>query len=200
VLLVTEEDYVQTDCALAGSFQTWQVNRLNARAPRAITPLDKVELADLQAEQDLNLDQPVGTFCSAHWFDYHPSGIVAIGYYGGGTQFVDVRNPRDIKSFGYAYMGASEVWDAMWVPTYGPRGTQTGGKTNVVYSIDLVQGLNVYSVDLPGTKYGIDPVTSPAGRAPAGDMSAAALPVGLVAGALALSIAVRRRTRRTDAA
>jgi len=196
ILLVTEEDYVQTDCSLAGSFQTWQVNRLSSRAPHAIKPLDKVELSDLQAEQALAVPQPQGTFCSAHWFDYHPSGIVAIGYYGGGTQFVDVRDPKNIKSFGYAYMGASEVWDAMWVPTYSTRGQQTGGKTNVVYSIDLVQGLNVYSVDLPGKKFGIDPVSSPGGRTPAGAVSAAALPVGLVAAALALSVAVRRRTRR----
>ena len=200
VLLVTEEDYVQTDCSQAGSFQTWQVNRLNPRAGTAIKPLDKVELADLQEQQDMAVPQPQGTFCSAHWFDYHPSGIVAIGYYGGGTQFIDVRDPRDIRSFGYAYMGASEVWDAMWVPTYGADGTQTGGKSNVVYSIDLVQGLNVYSVDLPGKKFGLDPVTSPGGRTSAGDMSSAALPVGLVGGALALVVALRRRTRRTDTA
>ena len=195
VLLVTEEDYVQTDCSQAGSFQTWHVERLTSRAPAAIKPLDKVELADLQAEQDAAVPLPQGTFCSAHWFDYHPSGIVAIGYYGGGTQFVDVRDPRDITSFGYAYTGASEVWDAMWVPRYGSAGRQTGGKTNVVYSIDLVQGLNVYSVDLPGERFGLEPtgagVAAPSlsDRATAGGV----VPAGLVGGALALVVAVRRR-------
>jgi hypothetical protein len=196
VLLVTEEDYVQTDCAQAGSFQTWHVERLSARAPAAIKPLDKVELADLQAQQDLNLDQPQGTFCSAHWFDYHPSGIVAIGYYGGGTQFIDVRDPRRLRSFGYAYTGASEVWDSMWVPTYGPGGHQTGGKTNVVYSIDLVQGLNVYSVDLPGKKFDLEPAGTPVAAPSLRDRAAAgAVPAGLVGGALALVVALRRRTR-----
>jgi hypothetical protein len=200
VLLVTEEDYVQTDCAQAGSFQTWHVERLNDKAPAAIKPLDKVELADLQAQQDLNLDQPQGTFCSAHWFDYHPSGIVAIGYYGGGTQFIDVRDPRNLKSFGYAYMGASEVWDAMWVPSYGPGGRQTGGKTNVVYSIDLVQGLTVHSVDLPGKRSGIEPAGSAVAAPSLRDRTAAgAVPAGLVGGALALVVALRRRTRSLPA-
>ena len=46
VLLVTEEDYEQTDCSKAGSFQTWWVKRLDGTKD-AIVPLDKVELADL---------------------------------------------------------------------------------------------------------------------------------------------------------
>ena len=46
ILLVTEEDYEQPDCAKAGSFQTWWVKRLDGTR-NAIVPLDKVELADL---------------------------------------------------------------------------------------------------------------------------------------------------------
>jgi hypothetical protein len=195
VLLVTEEDYVQTDCSRAGSFQTWKVNSLRRRGPK-VTPLDKVELGDLHAAQDLNVDLPQGVFCSAHWFDYRPGGIVAIGYYGGGTQFLDVRNPRNIKSYGYAWMGGSEVWDAMWVPVYDGKGRQTGAKTNVVYSIDLVRGLDVYSVDVPG-RVGIEPMSAGGPQPTAGDLaSSAALPVGLVAGAMGLAVAVRRRVRR----
>ena len=38
ILLVTEEDYEQTDCSLAGSFQTWWVKRLDGRR-NAIVPL-----------------------------------------------------------------------------------------------------------------------------------------------------------------
>ncbi|MGH3370201.1 MAG: hypothetical protein ACRDPR_09375, partial [Nocardioidaceae bacterium] len=94
VLLVTEEDYEQPDCSQAGSFQTWWVKRLDG-TKNAIVPLDKVELSDLGT-----YPMPVGAFCSAHWFDFHPSGIVAAGFYGGGTQFVDVRNPKDLKTYG----------------------------------------------------------------------------------------------------
>lgn len=144
LLLVTEEDYEQTDCSLAGSFQTWWVKRLDGTRG-AIVPLDKVELADLGT-----FAVPQYAFCSAHWFDIHPSGIVAVGFYGGGTQLVDVRHPRRLESYGYAAWGASEVWDSYWVPVYDDQGVRTGRTTRLVYSVDLVRGLDVYAVDLPG--------------------------------------------------
>lgn len=178
ILLATEEDYEQTDCALAGSFQTWWVKRLDGR-PGGIVPLDKVELADLGS-----FPVPRGGFCSSHWFDWHPSGIVAAGFYGGGTQFVDARNPRDLKPYGHAVWGASEVWDAMWVPVY-QDGRQTGAKSNVVYSIDLVRGLDVYAVQLPGAGGTSSPLL--AGSAPMATIGGAALLAGVL----------RRRTRRT---
>jgi hypothetical protein len=193
VLLVTEEDYEQTDCAQAGSFQAWHVKRLDGR-PSSIVPLDKVELADLQAQQPSSLPLPVGTFCSAHWFEYHRSGIVAVGYYGGGTQLIDVRDPRRLKSHGFAWWGASEVWDNMWLPVYDAQGRQTGRSSNVVYAIDLVRGLDVYSVDLPGDGRGSqpDPAVSP-DRSAADRAAGAVLPIGLVAAALGLSLYLRRR-------
>ena len=142
VLLVTEEDYEDTNCATAGSFQTWKVNSLRGADGRVV-PLDRVELADLGT-----FPSPVGAFCSAHWFDYHPSGLVAVGYYGGGLQVLDVRQARNIRSYGYATSGVSEVWDAYWVPRYG-AGARTG-TTNLVYTVDAVRGLDVYRVALPG--------------------------------------------------
>ncbi len=144
VLFVTEEDYEQTDCSQAGSFQTWKVKTLNGKKDQ-IVPLDKVELADLGS-----FPAPQGAFCSAHWFDYHPSGIVAIGYYGGGMQLIDVRNPKKLKPFGHAVSGLSEVWDSYWVPKYNKHGKMTNRKTNLVYAVDLIRGLDVYAVDLPG--------------------------------------------------
>jgi hypothetical protein len=193
VLLVTEEDYEQTDCTQAGSFQTWHIKSLNG-GPGGIVPLDKVELDDLG-----NFPLPRGAFCSAHWFDFRRGGIVAIGYYGGGTQFIDVRDPRHLKSHGYAHWGASEVWDAMWVPVYDRNGDQTGASSNVVYSIDLARGLDVYSVDVPGDGRGSNPYPSATtDRSVVGRISNGAVPIGLVGGALALVVAVRRRSRRRD--
>jgi hypothetical protein len=188
VLLVTEEDYEQTDCSRAGSFQTWWVKRLDGR-PDKVVPLDKVELADLG-----NFPLPQGAFCSAHWFDYHPSGIVAVGYYGGGTQLLDVRDPRRIRSWGYAHQAASEVWDAMWLPVYRD-GTMTRRKSNVVYSVDLLRGLDVYVVDVPGDGRGATPTPGVTASAPTGGLDSAVLPLGLTAGALAVALAVRRRVR-----
>ena len=144
VLLVTEEDYMQTDCTKAGSFQAWHVKSLDG-TPGAIVPLDKVELADLG-----NFPVPQHAFCSAHWFDYHPSGIVAVGYYGGGLQLVDARDPQNLKPYGHATWGLSEVWDAYWVPDYNKHDRATERRTNIVYTVDLARGLDVYTVDLPG--------------------------------------------------
>ncbi|MBF4160434.1 LVIVD repeat-containing protein [Nocardioides acrostichi] len=184
ILLVTEEDYEQTDCARAGSFQTWWVKNLTGRRG-SIKPLDKVELADLG-----NYPLPQGAFCSSHWFDYHQSGLVAAGFYGGGTQILDVRHPRNIRPYAHALWGASEVWDAMWVPKYRADGTMTRSKTNVVLSIDLVRGLDVYAVDVPGDDRGAVPPASPE---QAGTLEGSALPLGLVALAALAGLALRRR-------
>ncbi len=184
VLLVTEEDYEQTDCSKAGSFQTWWVKRLNGRKAQ-IVPLDKVELADLG-----NFPSPQGAFCSSHWFDFRPGGLVAAGFYGGGTQILDVRDARHIKSYGYSLWGASEVWDAMWVPVY-KNGVQTRRSTDIVYSIDLVRGLDVYRVQLPGR-----PSVETTAAADPAPLSGSVVPLGMVGGAVALSAVLGRLRRR----
>ena len=148
-------------------------------------PLDKVELADLGS-----FPSPVGAFCSAHWFDFRPGGLVAAGFYGGGTQILDVRDARDIKPYAHSVWGASEVWDAMWVPVY-EDGRMTKRRTDVVYSIDLVRGLDVYDVRAAGR----------AGRGRRRRRGRPALPLGrvapmgLVGGALALSLLRATTTR-----
>jgi hypothetical protein len=188
ILLVTEEDYMETDCSKAGSFQTWHVKRLNGR-PGQIVPLDKVELSDLGS-----FPMPHDAFCSAHWFDYHPSGIVAVGFYGGGTQLVDVRKPRDIKHFGHATWGVSEVWDTYWAPRYDKRGIARG-KTNLAYSVDAVRGLDVYRVDLPGRSQAASSLAL-GSASPFGVLSwpEDALPITLVGLGLLASAVMRRRS------
>ncbi len=187
VLFVTEEDYEQTDCTQAGSFQTWKVKTLSGRKS-AIVPLDKVELADLGT-----FSVPQYAFCSAHWFDYHPAGVVAAGFYGGGLQLIDVRDPRHLKSYGSASWGASEVWDAYWVPKYDSFGRITHRRTSIVYAVDLVRGLDVYNVALPGERQ----VAAPAQLGPGNPFELLSWPDGapvlLVLGALAGSAVLRRR-------
>ena len=192
ILLVTEEDYEQTDCAAAGSFQTWWVKKLDGTAS-AIVPLDKVELSDLGT-----YPLPRGAFCSSHWFDYRSGGLVAAGFYGGGTQVLDVRDPKNIKSYTHSVWGASEVWDSMWVPVY-KSGRQTGGRTNVLYSIDLVRGLDVYAVDVPGDGRGAVPPSSTTTPGTGLEPTAGVLvPMGLMGGAMLAAAALGRlrRTRR----
>ncbi len=188
ILLVTEEDYEDTDCATAGSFQTWHVKRMDG-SDGSIVPLAKVELADLAT-----YPLPVGAFCSAHWFDYHQSGLVTVGYYGGGTQILDVSDPLAPSSHGFAWFGASEVWDSYWVPVYTSRGVATGKKTNLAYSVDLVRGLDVLAIDVDGDAVGAvpDPVLLPGGAGT--DLGLVdAVPVGVLGGLGALLVVVRRR-------
>ncbi len=171
VLLVTEEDYFndgdELACERAGTFQTWRVPDLDGAAYRAgnpelapnqgtIEPLDLINPVTLGD----GLSSPVGGFCSAHWFDYHQSGIVAQGYYQQGLRLIDVRDAGDLRQYGYVTGGASEVWDAYWVPQRDRKGRTTGKKTNVVYTTDLVRGLDVYEVDLPGTEPQESPLPS----------------------------------------
>jgi len=148
VLLVTEEDYANDGdeivCDKAGTFQTWHVPDLAGGA--TIAPLDIINPV---AVGD-GLSAPIGGFCSAHWFDYHQSGVTAQGYYQQGLRFLDVRDPTDIKQYGYVTGGASEVWDAYWVPQRDRSGRATGKKTEIVYTADFVRGVDVFEVDLPG--------------------------------------------------
>ena len=167
VLLVTEEDYANDGDELlcdqvtgteAGTFQAWYIPDLNRPAASVgtdpstgtIRPLDIVN-APAEFADDAGLPpNPLGVFCSAHWFDYHESGIVAQGYYQQGLWLEDVRDASDIKYFGFYRPLASEVWDAYWVPKRDANGCPTGEKLDIVYTADLIRGLDVLRVsDLP---------------------------------------------------
>ena len=196
VLLVTEEDYENPDCSTAGSFQTWRVG--NLKDPNAITPLDKVELTDLGGEAEGIF--PESAFCSAHWFDYHQSGIVAVAYYNGGTRLLDVRDPKNIKPFGFA-QGGGETWDAYWVPKRDENNRALLSRTNIFYSVDLVRGLDVYEVtNLPGQRASQRPAADTASSAssassgsPFDVRSGLVAPLGVVSGAIAVAGVLRRK-------
>ena len=160
VALVTEEDYAndgdEVVCDRSGTFQTWSVPDLDGATFRAgnpgmqtgrgtMAPLDSFQAP---AEAGGGLSTPVGGFCSAHWFDYHQSGVIAQGFYQQGLRLIDVNDPRDIKQSGYFTPGASQVWDAYWVPARNADGTAKANreKTNIVYTADALRGLDVLEV------------------------------------------------------
>ncbi len=167
VLLVTEEDYFdggeEVVCANAGSFQTWYVPDLDGAAYRAANPTGDVQdvgtitnLDAVQAPTEFGggLSTPAAAFCSAHWFDVHQDGFVAQGWYGAGLRILDVRDPREIAQLGYATFGATEVWDAYWVPLRDEAGVVTGRKSDLVYTTDAVRGVDVFEVALPAAPTG----------------------------------------------
>ncbi len=174
VLLVTEEDYAndgdEVACDRAGSFQTWYVPDLDGAAYRAKDPDGKkvgvgtirpLDATNAPVEFEAGLTPPATAFCSAHWFDVHQDGFVAQGWYGAGMRILDVRDARNIKQIGYATGGATEVWDAYWVPQRDAKGVAIRGrKTNIVYTADAVRGIEVFEVALPKT-----PAAAPAAGA-----------------------------------
>jgi hypothetical protein len=159
VLLVGEEDYAfegdEVVCERSGSFQTWEVPDLDGARYRSANPQNEpnrgtVRVLDaIQAPAEAGLQggaTPAGGFCSTHWFDFHQSGTVAVAHYQQGLRIVDARNPRDLRQIGFAAGGGTEVWDAYWVPERTETGTTALRRTNLIYTVDAVRGVDVYEV------------------------------------------------------
>jgi hypothetical protein len=142
-LLITEEDYIDTDevppggCRGQGKFETWDVSGLSTGA---ITPLDtwETELNGMFTSGAVDSKAPVTVNCSSHWFDAR-KGIAAVGWYEQGTRFLDYRTPTDIQQVGYYIPANGSTWAAYWSPT-DPNG-------EIVYTADAYRGVDVLRID-----------------------------------------------------
>lgn len=142
-LLVTEEDYIDTDevppggCRGQGKFETWDVSGLNRGS---ITPLDtwETELNGMFTSGAVDSKAPVTVNCSSHWFDAK-DGIAAVGWYEQGVRFLDYRTPTEIVQVGYYIPAAGSTWAAYWSPT-DPNG-------EIVYTADAYRGIDVLRID-----------------------------------------------------
>ena len=142
-LLITEEDYIDTDevppggCRGQGKFETWDVSRLSKGA---ITPQDtwETELNGMFTSGAVDSKAPVTVNCSSHWFDAK-NGIAAVGWYEQGVRFLDYRTPTDIAQVGYYIPAAGSTWAAYWSPT-DPNG-------EIVYTADAYRGVDVLRID-----------------------------------------------------
>jgi hypothetical protein len=143
VLLVTEEDYVDTDeeqpgsCNGQGKFETWRI----AGGAGHMRPIDtwQTELNGFLAGGDADDSKaPVTVNCSSHWFD-HRDGVAAVGWYEQGVRFLDVRNPRNIRQIGYYLPVDGATWAAYWAPN----------ASNIVYTADVSRGIDVLRIDDP---------------------------------------------------
>jgi hypothetical protein len=171
VLFVTEEDLgsLATCGGTRGSIQAWHVQELDA---------DRYAARNPDLERDVGTISPIGqwttemgeqpaansqtaTFCSAHYFDVHETGIIAQAWYQQGLRILDARDPSDIRQIGYYVTGGQEIFGAKWVPQYGADGRQTGRDTNLLYTEDPGRGIEILRVTLPE-----DGETAPTVRAP----------------------------------
>lgn len=136
VLLITEEDYVDTDevppggCRGQGKFETWKI----AMRAGGLTPIDtwmtELNGSDSKAAASVN--------CSSHWFDERKD-LVAVGWYEQGVRFLDVHDPADIRQVGYYLPVEGSTWAAYWSPT-DPR-------NRIVYTADAYRGVDVLRID-----------------------------------------------------
>ena len=76
------------------------------------------------------------------------------GYYQQGLRLIDVRNPRELKQFGFFTGGASEVWDAYWVPQRDAARRAPGTQDEHRLHGRRGRGVDVFEVDVPGTDLG----------------------------------------------
>ena len=135
-LLVTEEDYIDTDevppggCRGQGKFETWSI----AMRPGGLTPLDtwmtEMNGSDSKAAATVN--------CSSHWFEVSKD-LVAVGWYEQGTRFLDVHDPRNIRQVGFYLPANGSTWGAFWSPTDPTR--------SIVYTADAYLGVDVLRID-----------------------------------------------------
>jgi hypothetical protein len=145
-LLITEEDYVDTDeippggCRGQGKFETWDLSPLSRGS---IAPLDtwETELNGMFTGGAVDSKAPVTVNCSSHWFDAK-DGIAAVGWYEQGVRFLDYRKPADIQQIGYYIPANGSTWAAYWSPT-DPAG-------EIVYTADAYRGVDVLRIDGAG--------------------------------------------------
>jgi hypothetical protein len=145
-LLITEEDYVDTDevppggCRGQGKFETWDLSRLGSGA---IKPQGtwETELNGMFTGGAVDSKAPVTVNCSSHWFDAK-NGVAAVGWYEQGVRFLDYRTPTDIAQVGYYIPANGSTWAAYWSPT--------DADGEIVYTADAYRGVDVLRIDNGG--------------------------------------------------
>ncbi len=145
-LLITEEDYVDTDevppggCRGQGKFETWSLTGLKRGK---ITPQDtwETELNGMFTSGAVDSKAPVTANCSSHWFDAK-EGVAAVGWYEQGVRFLSYDDPNDIKQVGYYIPANGSTWAAYWSPT-DPNG-------EIVYTADAYRGIDVLRIENGG--------------------------------------------------
>lgn len=153
-LLVTEEDYIDTDeaqpgsCNGQGKFETYRLKKMpmpKAKSEKKRNRTGKVvnldtwltELNGIAAGGAEDSKAPITVNCSSHWFD-EQNGVAAVGWYEQGTRFLDVTEPGNIRQVGYYLPLNGSTWAAYWSPT-----DETG---TIVYTADAYRGLDVLRI------------------------------------------------------
>lgn len=130
LVLATEEDWLAVDngqCAQDGVFQTGRYTKA-----LGVTRLEKLDTYSLGRGPVVPTDRKTQGIvsCSSHYFSHRSDGIVAVAWYEQGTRFLDVSDPRNIRSVGFFVPFAGETIAARWNGDY-------------VYTFDTYRGMDV---------------------------------------------------------
>jgi hypothetical protein len=142
-LLVTEEDYIDTDevppggCRGQGKFETWDISGLSSGNIRPQGTWE-TELNGMFTGGAVDSKAPVTVNCSSHWFDAK-NGVAAVGWYEQGVRFLNYTRPKTIQQVGYYIPANGSTWAAYWSPT-DPNG-------EIVYTADAYRGVDVLKID-----------------------------------------------------
>jgi uncharacterized repeat protein (TIGR01451 family) len=115
----------------------------------------------------IEVDPSRTSLCSAHYFDER-GGLVAQGWYEGGSRFLDVTNPSDIKQVGYWIPDKNVTWGAYYAPT-DPR-------SEIVYALDTTRGVDVIRVKRGQPDFSTPPQGGGSGGSGPGSGSSGASP------------------------
>jgi hypothetical protein len=147
-LLLTEEDYIDTEgddagtgqCNGQGRFQTWSLKRMKAGK---INHQDSwtTELNGMFDGGSEDSKAPVTANCSSHWFDAD-HGVAAIGWYEQGVRFLDYSDPSNLRQVGYYIPANGSTWAAYWSPTDPDH--------EIVYTADAYRGVDVLRITSGG--------------------------------------------------
>jgi hypothetical protein len=149
-LLITEEDYVDTDeeqpggCRGQGKFETWSIGMSVGGLKPLDTWMTELNGSDSKADAAVN--------CSSHWFEVSKD-LAAVGWYEQGTRFLDVHNPRDIRQIGFYLPANGSTWGSYWSPTDPTR--------SIVYTADAYLGVDVLRIDRKADLSTMSTLTAP---------------------------------------
>jgi len=112
VLYGTEEN-ITANCNSSGRFATYDLRgSFNGEGWKSTSVATfRMRVLDTWTPQA----QPGSTGCvSAHYFADRGDSMLAYGFYGQGTRFLDVSDPKDIRQVGYFRPNGASTWAAYW--------------------------------------------------------------------------------------
>jgi hypothetical protein len=116
VLYGTEEN-ITANCASSGRFATYDLRgSFNGEGWKSTSVARfRMRVLDTWTPQG----EAGSTGCaSAHYLDDRGDFILAYAFYGQGTRFLDVSNPKDIRQIGYFRPNGASTWAPYWYNGY----------------------------------------------------------------------------------